>query len=848
MTRLEEYNNFLLQKVCIAEETGLDVEIPLIKFKDGTQLKPHQRDGIVWGIRGGRRALFESWGLGKTLQQLIICDILTNKLGGKGLITCPLGVKGEFFNDARNKLGLEIEYVRTQDEVEKSKCRVLITNYERVRDGDIDPKYFTVVTLDEASVLRTDNSKTHHTFIQRFKGIKYKYVCTATPSPNDFIELIYYACFLEHGDKSNIKTRFFKRDSTKADNLIIHPHKEKEFWLWISSWALFITKPSDLGYDDTGYDLPPLQIHYHKIAVNHSTASREKDGQGRLLKHTARGLKPAAVEKRESLPARIEEMKKIIQGDPESHYIIWHDLEVERHEIMKALPKSEYNIAEVYGNQDYEIREQNVIDFSEGRIQYLATKPELSGQGCNFQYHCHKAIFLGINYKFNDFIQAIHRILRFLQAHGVDIHIIFAESEEEILNTLLEKWEQHKYLVEQMINLIRENGLSNLNIHTKLKRSVFTGRQEEKKQLYSAINNDAVPELMTMPDNQLDLIVTSIPFSNHYEYTPNYNDFGHTNGNDHFWEQMDFLSPEIYRVLKPGRIACVHVKDRIIFGNYSGDGFQSMDYFHEEASLHFRKHGFRKLGIVTIETDVVRENKQTYRLGWTEKCKDGTKIGVGCPEYVLILRKLPTDTSNAYADIPVVRSKKEFARGQWQIDARAKWNSSGDRFLTPDEIRMLPVEKINKYFSGYIQNRVYNYEDHVAISKQLDDMGKLPKSFQILDIPSGTPWVWSDVNRMLTLNGSQTQKKLNNHICPLQFDVVDRCIDLFSMPGEVIGDPFAGLFTVPVRAIKKRRKGYGIELNTESYRDGLMYLRDAEINALSPTLFQVFDQEIKEAI
>lgn len=837
----EKYINFLKQKVYIAPQTGLNIKVDLIKFKDGTQLLPHQRDAINWAIAGGRRALFESFGLGKTIQQLIICQKITEHEGGRSLIICPLGVRHEFKKDAKNKLGIEIYYVRSNEEVNKTpENAICITNYERVRDCGLNPTQFTVTCLDEASVLRSYGSKTYQTFLDLFSGIKYKFVCTATPSPNKYKELIHYAGYLEIMDTGQALTRFFKRDSTKANVLTIHPHKENEFWLWMSTWALFITRPSDLGYPDTGYDLPEMKVIYHCVNVDHSTAPAQ-DGQTKMFRDAALGLKDAAREKRDSLDGRIEKMQEIIKSDKESHYIIWHDLEVERHAVMKALPKAEYNIADVYGSQDMEIRERNIMDFSEGKIQYLATKPQISGQGCNFQYHCNKAIFLGIGYEFNDFIQAIHRIYRFQQNKVAEIHIIYAESEQEILKALEKKWKQHEHLVKQMTNIIKENGLSSTNIEEKLMRTLGIERKEEKGINYHAIQNDCVLETQTMQDNSIDLIVTSIPFSNHYEYTPTYNDFGHTDNNEHFFAQMDYLTPELLRTLKPGRVACIHVKDRILFGNATGDGMPTLDPFSDLTVMHFLKHGFRYVGRITIETDVVRENNQTYRLGWTEQCKDGSKMGVGCPEYLLIFRKLPTDTSRAYADEPVVKSKQEYTRGQWQIDARAKWNSSGNRFLTPDEIKMLPIDKVNRYYNDYMKNTTYDYQSHVELANKMDEIGKLPATFQTLNIPSRSFFVWDDVNRMLTLNSSQSQKRLTMHICPLQFDIVDRCIDRFSNKGDLVYDPFGGLMTTPYRAMLKGRKGKAVELNPESFKDGLFYLRKTESEMEAPTLFDVID-------
>ncbi len=827
------YLEFLQAKMKLSENSGFDIdEKELIP-----QLLPHQRDIVLWAIKGGRRALFESFGLGKTLQQLEICRIITHKKGGKALIVCPLGVKQEFRKDAKKFYGIDIPYVKTQEECEAQDHKILITNYERVRDGNINPTCFTVTSLDEASVLRSYGSLTYQSFLNKFRGVKYKYVCTATPSPNKYKELIHYAGYLEIMDTGQALTRFFKRDSTKANNLKLHPHKETEFWLWLNSWAIFLTKPSDLGYSDEGYNLPKLNIHYHCLKADHLTAGTDQDGQVKMFRNAALGLKDASREKRDSLPSRINKMVELIKLEPDRHTIIWHDLEAERHAIKKALPES----VEVYGTQDLDIREQRIIDFSEGGFKFLATKPEISGQGCNFQYHCDKAIFLGIGYKFNDFIQAIHRIYRFQQDKPCDIHIIYSESETEILKVLKEKWQQHDELVKQMTDIIKENGLNIINAKQKLMRTIGIERKEEAGTFYKAILNDCVVETESMQENSIDLIHTSIPFSNHYEYTPTYNDFGHTDSNDHFFAQMDYLTPQLLRILRPGRVCAVHVKDRILFGNTTGDGMPTLDPFSDFTVMHFLKHGFRYFGRVTVETDVVRENNQTYRLGWTEQTKDGSKMGVGCPEYVLLFRKLPTDTGRAYADSPVIKTKQEYTRGQWQIDARAKWNSSGDRFMTPAEIKQLPIDRLNKYFYEYMKNKVYDYDIHVNTAKEMDSLGKLPATFQTLNVPSRSFFVWDDINRMLTLNSAQSQKKLNMHICPLQFDIVDRVINRFSNKGDVVFDPFAGLFTVPFRAMMMGRYGIGTELNPESFRDGMFYLRKQEIDMTTPTLFNLIE-------
>ena len=683
---MDGYLEFLRTKIELAPASGFGVDPDEVH----PALKPHQRDGVCWAIRGGRRALFESFGLGKTVQALEFCRLVTKHKGGRALIVLPLGVRQEFQRDAVETLGMKPPvYVRNMEEVAAAEGDILLTNYERVRDGDMDPAVFTATALDEASVLRSFGSKTYQTFLDKFKGVPYKLVSTATPSPNRYKELIHYAGYLEVMDTGQALTRFFQRDSTKANNLTLYPHREDEFWLWVSSWALVLTSPSDLGYSDEGYALPPMEVRNHVVGLG-CRYQQDRDGQMKLGNDVAMSLQDAAREKRESIDQRVALAKQIIESDPNSHFLLWHDLEAERMAIMKAIPE----VSEIHGTMDYDERERRVIDFSEGRTRLFATKKELSGSGCNFQKHCHRAIFVGIDYEFNDFIQAVHRIYRFLQTQQVIIDIIYTEAETVIWQALMVKWEQHNYLQGKMREIIQKYGLGGERAAEQMARTIGVERVEIKGRQFTAVNNDCVEETRQMSDNSVGLIVTSIPFSNHYEYTPSYNDFGHNADTDGFFDQMDYLTPELLRVLKPGRVFCCHVKDRVLFGNATGTGMPTVEPFHAICIQHYMKHGFQYFGMITVVTDVVRENNQTYRLGWTEQCKDGSKMGVGCPEYILLFRKLPTDRSKAYADQKVSKTKEEYTRAQWQIDAHGYWRSSGDRLLSKEEILQMDAGKI----------------------------------------------------------------------------------------------------------------------------------------------------------
>jgi hypothetical protein len=880
---LDAYNDFLRAKQVAAPERGAHVEVGELNHPF-----PHVRQIAEWAIRGGRRAIFSAFGTQKTAIQLLIADWIVRHEKQPFLICAPLGVRQEFRRDS-DRMGIAWKFIRQTSEIEGP--GLYLTNYESMREQKIDVNQFIGASLDEASILRGfGGTKTFRSFMGMFEfneRLKYRFVATATPSPNEFIELLAYAGFLEVMDIGQAKTRFFKRDSTKADKLTIHPHKEREFWLWVSTWAIFLQHPKDLcecachlkAEDDepgieavcascicSRYTMPEVEIRWHEVNTTHADAGHEPGGQGRLLRNAALGLSDAAREKRDSRPVRIAKLLELRAQNPGAHQIIWHDLESERAAIEKAIPEA----VTVYGNQKLEDREKSIIEFSDGKIATLAGKPSMLGSGCNFQYHCSWAVYLGIGFKFNDFIQAWHRLVRFGQTQKVKVDLIFTEAEREIRETLLRRWEQDKEQRAIMTAIIREYGLT-ANIHAKLQRAVDVERVEVSGENYTLINNDSVEECKRQPENSVGLILTSIPFSTQYEYSPSIRDFGHSDSNDHFFAQMDFLTPELYRMLQPGRVAAIHVKDRIVPGGLTGLGFQTVYPFHCQAIAHYQKHGFAYLGMKTIVTDVVRENNQTYRLGWSEQCKDGSRMGVGMPEYLLLFRKPPTDRSKGYADVPVVKSKADYSRSRWQVDAHGFARSSGNRLLAVEDLHEVPHQRIFRLFRQFSREHVYDFEHHIALSESLETCqecrhihlkptvcgqnthdscvcqctgaGRLPVTFMLLQPQSWSDEVWSDITRMLSLNSTQAQRGAEMHLCPMQFDIAARVINQFSMPGEVVFDPFVGIGTVVQRALKLKRRGLGIELSAPYFRDALYYCEAAEKQADVPTLFDLTEPE-----
>lgn len=1066
------YQAFLEAKACVAPSLGFDVDPGALN----PALKPHTRLMVRWGLKGGRRAWFASFGLHKTATQLEAMRLVGAETGGPTLIILPLGVRQEFTREAERRFhgphAVRTRFIRRADEIEPG--TIHLTNYETIRDGKLDPGLFAGVSLDEAACLRGfGGSKTFREFMRLFDAdtgggrVPFRFVATATPSPNEHIELLAYAAFLGVMDVGQAKTRFFKRNSEKADTLTLHPHKQKEFWLWVASWALFIQKPSDIcdcqchvgkrfrefasdhsklssgspapnvvapgcadaiaetsgsrhlitcspaafeaadasapvtdkstplrtergaacstgstaisatirtaaspsasagnpsrtssptwaspspdthstglkttaamspaivsgqtesnkpatpgamssspltdgsnplppgqkssasatgncthatntdGLSsacseiscqqceiwDAGYDLPALDVRWHELPATRVAVAPGRDGQGRLFASAAIGVSQAAQVKRDSLSDRVARMLEIRAEDPAANRLIWHDLEDERRAIEAALP----SVVSVYGAQDLDAREAAVAAFAEGKINDLAAKPVMLGAGTNLQPYCAWEVFLGIGFKFADFIQAIHRTRRFGQPKKtVRIDLIYSEAERDVRTALERKWAQHEELVATMTALIREYGLTDAAMAAMLTRAIGVERIEVAGEGYRCINNDCVKELESHAANSVDLIVTSIPFGEQYEYSPNYADFGHTDNAAHFWAQMDYLIPQLLRVLKPGRCAMIHVKDRIVPGGINKLGFQTVYPFSDDCVRAFQAHGFAFLARKTVTTDVVRENNQTYRLGWSEQCKDGSRMGCGLPEYGLLFRKAPSDLSDGYADVPVAKAKPDvldldagpvawghglrkgqderrrpvpgtgYSRGRWQLDAHGFARSAGNRLMTQAEMASFPAERIYKVWKAESLQAIYDFEHHVRIAEDLDAIGRLPPTFMLLPPHSWHPDVWSDITRMQTMNTLQAQAGREAHLCPLQFDFVDRAIAQFSQPGETVLDPFAGLMTVPLRALKLGRSGIGIELAHGYFRDGLAYVRAQAEGVPTPSLFDVLAAE-----
>lgn len=855
----DDYERFIHGKRVEAPVRGFDAPLPLSPI-----LKPFQGAIVLWALKLGCAAVFASFGLGKSMQQLEWSRQCAAHTGKASLIIAPLGVRAEFLADA-GKLGVGLTFIRTDAEANIDGGGLYLTNYESVREGKIDPRRFGAVSLDEADVLRgMGGTKTFREFMAKLEHgpVRYKLVATATPAPNDYQELLAYAAFLGVMDIGDARTRFFKRNPEKADDLTLHPHKEDEFWAWVASWACVVSKPSDIdpSFDDSDYVLPELRLHWHELATDHREAGLETNGQAKLVKDSAEGIVGASREKRDSLPRRVAKLEELVRGlcqggNVIDQPVIWVDQNAEQKAVEGVLTKLGVTCVSLYGKDDPDKRDAEIGRWKRREVDAFVSKPVMFGAGVNLQ-QSHTMIFAGIGYKAKDWMQAVHRIYRFLQRHPCDVHMIYTDAEREVRRALEEKWAQHKVLVARMTTLVHEHGLSKMR--EIVRRAIDVNRVEVTTHAARLVNNDCVIELRSMDSNSIGAVVSSVPFSMQYEYSPHYRDFGHNESNEGFWKQMRFLIPELLRVLQPGRIAAIHVKDRIVPGGLNGLGFQTVYPFHADAIREFTAAGFGYMGMITVVTDVVRENNQTYRLSYTEQCHDGTKMGVGMPEYILLFRKPQTDTTKSYADQPVVKQKdvdehgakrageRVYSLGRWQIDAHSFHRSSGNRLLRADELEGLTHAEMFKLFRAFsLSDEPYDYEHHVSLNDKLAEMRKLPTTFMLLQPQSRSPHVWSDVMRARTLNNAQSAQGRENHVCPLQFDIVERLINRFTMEGETVLDPFGGIGTVAYCATRMKRRAVSVELNPAYHRDAVRYARDAEREMGTPTLFDLL--KIKDA-
>lgn len=518
-----------------------------------------QKHVVAWACRQGRAALFEDCGLGKTLQQLEWANQVVKHTEGAVLILTPLAVAHQTAQEGI-KFGIHATVAESQSDIVSAE--IYITNYDKL--DHFDPGAFAGVVLDESSILKNFTGKTRIKITDAFAKTPYKLCCTATPSPNDYTELGQHAAFLNICTREQMLATFFINDTFNTGDWRLKGHAEADFWKWLASWAACITKPSDIGFSDEGYDLPALNLHQEIVAVDHRATAGDE-----LFRHSTLSATTMHAEMRLTSQARSERVASLVLNSSEP-WIVWCNTNDEADKLAELMPDA----VEVRGSETERVKESKLASFTNGKVRVIISKPSICGMGLNWQ-HCRNIAFVGLSYSFEDFYQALRRSYRFGQTSEVNAYIIQAETEGAILRSIQKKIQQHKVMQEKMKEAAKAfdgNRIKELSQNTAI--------QTVAGQDWQLHHGDCVRVAKTIPTESVDLVVFSPPFADLFTYSDDLQDMGNCRDMSDFTRHFEFLVEQIARIMVPGREVAVHCVDllstkwkhgRIEFQDFSGN-------------------------------------------------------------------------------------------------------------------------------------------------------------------------------------------------------------------------------------------------------------------------------------
>lgn len=765
-----DYEQFLKNKLQTVALSGFDVKPKAIN----PMLFLFQRDIVRWSLRLGKAAIFAECGLGKTFMQLEWAKHVVRHTGGKVLILAPLAVAYQTVGEGL-KLGIEVTQVKEQSEV--GEHQIIIANYERLHL--LDASQFAGIVLDESSILKAFMGKTKQIIIESFAQTPYKLACTATPAPNDFTEIGNHAEFLNIKKREEMLATWFINDSSDTGTWRLKKHAEKEFWTWLTSWSVCISRPSDLGkeYDMPSFELPALELHETRLTANQKSIERFW-AEGKLIPDDNPSSTGMHKAKRESLDDRIAEVVKIMDGLRDQYVIVWCDTDYEADALKLALPDAK----EVRGSDKH--KEEKLKAFSNLEYKVIITKPDIAGFGLNWQ-HCSNQVFVGVSYSFEKTYQALRRSYRFGQQSAVNAYMIYAETEGNIMVTLREKQEAFKVMQGAMNKAMSEHGLMRDSDRSKL----ITGKQDYASgQDWQLFMGDCVQQIDNVPDRSVGFTIYSPPFPDIFMYTDSHLDMGNVKNDVEFFEGYKFLVSKLFDKTVPGRLAAVHCVDLPSF-KYK-HGFTGLRDFPGEIIRTHQEAGWIFHSRITIWKDPVTEMQRTKAHALLHKnfTAKSEQVRQGIPDYLLVFRK-PDDDDSVH-----VTQRRE----------------PGDYIGT--EPPMLNELRGN--------------------GKEMD------VSYSIAVWQRYASPVWFDIDQSRTLNYRQAKDAQDEkHICPLQLDVIARSIDLWTNKGDTVLSPFAGIGSEGYEAIRLGRKFIGIELKESYWNTAQKFLKEAEAKAQVPDLF-----------
>ena len=709
-----------------------------------------QKDIVLWATKKGLAAIFLDTGLGKTFIQLEWARLM----GENTLIVAPLSVARQTVREA-HKIDIEIKYVRSQSEITGDN-KLWITNYEMI--DSFDYSKFGAVVLDESSILKSIGGHIRKRITELCNGIKYKLCCTATPAPNDYIELGNHTEFLGICKMSEMLATFFinankehtieiegrtyrKKGSNKnGTEWRLKHHAEQKFFQWLSSWAITMTTPSDLGYDDNGFILPELKITPIFISSDYKPIDQ-------LFFTELHGISDRVKVRKTTISAKLDTLKSVVDSSP-GQWIIWCGLDDESRLIKSVITDS----VEVKGSDKLENKIQALEDFQDGKIRVMVTKTKIAGYGMNFQ-QSHNMVFFGMNDSWESYYQAIRRQWRYGQKEPVNVYLILHDVETEIYQNVMRKDAMARRLKVSLIKQIQNYEKGELGLDTQIKNEYRT--DTVKTANFTAMLGDSCERLKELNTNSIDLSVYSPPFADLFTYSATERDLGNSRDWGEFFDHYKFIIREVLRVTKPGRLTCVHTSD--IPAMAQKDGYIGIRDFPGEVIRAYEKEGWVFVGRAFVPKNPQAQAIRTH-------------------SSALLFVSLRRDSSDSRPAL---------------IDQILLFKKDGEN-QTP----VLPVK------NGEIDNETW------------------------IKWANG---VWDGISESDTLQFSRARGEDDEkHICPLQLGTIERCIKLYSNPGETILTPFLGIGSEAYMALKLGRKAIGIELKPEYFKIAIINGKHAE--------------------
>lgn len=722
------YEEYIKSKAHRIIDSGFNVGIEDIN----EILFPFQKALVKWALKRGRAAIFADTGLGKSFMQLEWAKHVTSNTGCKSLIVAPLCVSQQTVREGK-KLGIDVVYARSKADISGP---LSITNYEMFEKFDVSK--FDAIVLDESSILKHSGAKFRRQVIDACQHTPYKLSCTATPAPNDYMELGGQAEFLGVMSTMEMLAMFFIHDGGDTAKWRLKGHGKGKFWEWMATWAMVVKKPSDIGFSDDGYELPELRFHEHIV--------ESPPAEGELFPAVASRMLDRNSARRESVDNRVDRCAQIVNEQPEQ-WLTWCHLNEESDKLTERIDGA----LDVRGSQKIEDKENKINSFISGETRVMVSKPSIMGYGLNLQ-HVNKMAFVGLSDSWEQFYQAVRRSWRFGQKNPVDVHIVSAQSEGAVLQNIKRKEKQAAKMSMEMVKYMKASMMSELETTTEKKTERETGKEDGEG--WTIHLGDCVDVVKSMPDNSIGYSVFSPPFSSLYVYSDDDRDMGNTKGDEDFMTHFSYLVPELLRVTKPGRLLSLHCMN--LPSTIQNDGVIGLRDFRGEMIRLFSEHGWIYHSEVCIWKDPVTAMQRTKALGllWKQIKKDSSMSRMGIPDYVVTMRKPGKNTD--------------------PIDHR------------PEEY---PVDKWQKIASP----------------------------------------IWMDINQSRTLNKNGARSEDDErHICPLQLDVIERCLEIWSKPGDVVLSPFAGIGSEGYTAVKMGRRFIGVELKRSYYDLAVQNLKDAK--------------------